>query len=145
MSNRTSSKPLPAGFCPAPGTVVSIPIGLGLRHLGMVSDRMIGGRPTILSSSNQQGCLVEEPWDQFDPHGAATIEPLTGPASGLQAVARMRSLMGTPYSWLNRNCEHVIHEALGLEICSPQLQTAAILAVVIGFVWFAASGKLKAS
>lgn len=111
---------------PAPGTVVSTPLILGIHHIGIVSDRVVHGVPMVISGSNRQGKVVEETWSAFAPTGKWKVETLTGPVSGLAVVERARSILGTPYDLLTWNCDHVTHYALGLRPQSPQLMLVCI-------------------
>lgn len=106
---------------PAPGTVVSVPIALGFRHKGIVSDRWLNGKPMVISGSNRMGYVVEETWDVFSGGIEHRVENIDGVVSGMTAVMRARSKVGTTYSLLEWNCDHVVHYAVGLEPRSPQI------------------------
>ena len=106
---------------PAPGSVVSTPIIFGLRHYGIVSDRWENDMPMVISGSNRMGEVVEESWTVFAPSGQWRREALIGPISGLAAVARARTRIGSKYELLSWNCDHLAHYAVGLSPRSPQL------------------------
>lgn len=111
---------------PIPGSVVSTPIIFGIRHFGIVSDRWQNGMPMVISGSNRMGKVVEETWGVFAPSGRWKHEALTGPVSGLAAVARARAKLGSKYELLSWNCDHLTHYALGLPTQSPQLAIVCI-------------------
>jgi len=127
---------------PIAGTVVSVPIILGLRHHGIVSDRWQDGKPMVISGSNRMGCVVEESWDAFDPSGMSRIEEFCGPITGVSAVIRARAKLGSKYSLVAWNCDHVVHHAVGLEPKSPQLAISCLIGGVI-LVALANGNKLK--
>ena len=118
---------------PQPGTVVTVPLGFGFRHLGIVSDRWLAGQPMVIAGSSRTGTVAEEAWGVFCPDGRYEVVDLGGPINGHAAVWRARSHIGTRYSLLNWNCDHVVRDAVGLQPESPQ-----IVACVLGGLMIAA-------
>ena len=133
---------LPQQAWPAPGTVVSSPIILGFRHFGIVSERMLDGKPTVLSASNRRGFACEEAWDVFTPTGEYAIENLSGPLCGYEVVEMARRALGTRYSILNWNCDHFVHHAVGLAPRSPQVGVCIASAILVALA-AASSGRIK--
>ncbi len=118
---------------PPPGAAVSVPIGLGYRHKGIVSDQWYDGKPMVISNSARAGGVYEEPWDEFAGGREVRNEKLCGDFPPHVIISRARSFLGTKYDLLNWNCDHLVTEALGLNRESPQLQaTVAVLALTLG-------------
>lgn len=117
---------------PAPGTVVSVPIILGYRHKGIVSDRWHNGRPMVISNSNRGGGVVEESWDSFCQGRAPAVEGYPGNLPCYQVLSRARLCVGKGYRLLDWNCEHFVMYAHGLKPESWQvLVTFATAAIAL--------------
>lgn len=122
---------------PAQGSIVSTPILLGYRHIGIVSDRYHDGKPMIISNSSRAGGVREEPWDTFAQHQPVKVEYSASGLDAFRIVERARSRIGTPYDLIKWNCEHLATHALGKEPQSPQVKATLALAalgcLILGF------------
>lgn len=114
----------------APGTVVSVPWVLGVRHVGLVTERLVEGRPTVISNSKRDG-VVEETWHAFCDGHLPQVESLRGPRDGRDAIAWARTRIGRSYDLFDSNCEHFVRDALGLPRESPQLRAGMAMAGLV--------------
>lgn len=112
---------------PLPGSIVSVPIVFGYRHLGIVSDRFHGGKPMVISNSARSGGVYEEPWDVFSQGKPFRIKETHAGIGGSEAIRRARSLIGTRYDLFSWNCEHLVTFAQGLSPTSPQILATTAL------------------
>lgn len=124
---------------PAPGSIVSTPILLGYRHLGIVSDRFHGDLPMVISNSSRSGGVEEEPWALFLQGGPVRVERHGQGLDAARIVARARSRLGTPYDLFRWNCEHLVTFALGRNPQSPQLR-ATVATLALGWAIFGFRG-----
>lgn len=109
----------------SPGTPVKIG-RIGYCHYAIVSDRWHGGKPMLISLSYRVGTVAEEPWDRVAAGRAVRPSELTSMLEPDQVLARARSHLGDRrYHLLKDNCEHFVHDALGLRPRSRQLEMAA--------------------
>lgn len=118
---------------PHPGSVVSVPIFLGYRHLGIVSDRFSNGKPMIISNSSRAGGTKEETLETFSQGRPVRIDQASDDLRAFEIVQRARSRLGSPYDLLSWNCEHLVAYARGLTPSSPQ---------ILGTLAFAALGLM---
>jgi hypothetical protein len=128
-----------AGAFPAPGSVVSSPLPLWLRHRGVVSDRWHRGKPMVISGSARAGCVCEESWDDFADGQPVKEEGYPSALPPWEVLRRVRSLIGTPYRLFDWNCDHVVAVAHGRKPESPQLVGTAAIAAVVALVLAASS------
>lgn len=113
-----------------PGSVVSTPFFLG-RHVGIVTDRLKDGSPTVISNSGALGGIVEQSLDEFKGKNPVRIDGYPGKMTASTVLSRARSKIGTPYSLLTWNCEHFVRYAHGLQQQSPQLALAVVAALIL--------------
>lgn len=113
---------------PKPGSIVSVPAYIILRHKGVVSDRWLGGKPMVLSASARVGHGAEEPWDVFSSGQEWKNEGYPGalPPSGV--LSRARALLGKPYDPVVWNCDMFVSVCHGLPPFSWQLVLALAIA-----------------
>ena len=108
-----------------PGTPVKIGC-LGYDHYAIVSDRMAGDRPMLISLSYRTGTVAEEPWDQVVRGRKVTPSRLRPVLPPDEVIARARAAVGQRrYNLVTSNCEHFVHESLGLRARSRQIEGAA--------------------
>ena len=117
---------------PQPGMMVSVPIFLIYRHIGIVSDRWHGGKPMVISTSARAGVVREESWNTFTQGRVVTAEVYPGRLPSWEVVRRARSLIGTQYDLLTRNCEQFVTFAHGLKPQSVQVALTVAIALCIG-------------
>lgn len=117
---------------PEPGMVVSVPILLMYRHTGIVSDRWHDGKPMVISTSVRSGGVHEEPWGTFAQGRDVTDNGYPGRLPGWEVVRRARSLIGTQYDLLTKNCEQFVMFAHGLKPQSAQLALTVVIALCVG-------------
>ena len=122
---------------PAPGTVISVPAYLFLRHKGIVSDHWHGGKPMVISNSARAGGVAEEPWDVFTGGLAWKSEGYPGTLTPFEVLRRARSAFDTKYKLFNWNCENFIAYCHGLPPASPQVAFILLIALA-GIVLVAA-------
>lgn len=113
---------------PQSGMVVSVPIFLFYRHQGIVSDRWHDAKPMVISASSRSGGVHEEPWDVFAQGLAVTVDGYPGGLPSHEVLRRARSLIGTQYDVLARNCEHLVTYVHGLK---PQSLQVALTFVIV--------------
>ncbi|MEM0985381.1 MAG: hypothetical protein AAGJ32_03965 [Pseudomonadota bacterium] len=86
---------------PRPGDVVSIPLGIGLRHYGVVT---LAG--TVISRSSRHGGVVEQSLEAFaDGRHVKRHRPKAG-TNPFVTDARARRRVGADYSLTEANCVH---------------------------------------
>jgi len=120
--------------------LLALPAGTEVRvrhlffsHVGMLSDRFIGGERGVLAFSAKAGGLIEEPLSVF---AAGKDVEFIGYPGGLPpetVMQRARGRRGLKYDALGFNCEHFVRYAHGLPVESPQLK-----------FWVRASGTVVA-
>jgi Lecithin retinol acyltransferase len=131
-----SSPVIPASL--RPGTVVTVLVFPFFRHKGIVSDRLIGGKPMVLSNSARTGGVAEEPWDVFAAGQPVLVEGYPGGLPPALVLYRARSRVGTKYHLLNWNCEHLVSYSHGLASRSPQVAIVAAAVLIAGLAAFVA-------
>jgi hypothetical protein len=94
-------------------------------HVGIVSDIVVKGSPTVISSSKRCGRVVEGTWDQS---AAGVPARRRGRLPGSLFIARARAQIGRRW-FLFDNCEHVAARAHGLPPHSGQMLALGLLAV----------------
>lgn len=118
---------------PPPGTVVSVLVFTPwpVRHMGIVTDRRIGGLPTVISNSKKVGQVEEESWKAFAGEGAVRVEGYLGRLHHSVVLARAFSRLGDPWRLSDSNCEHFVRWAHGVELDSPQIRFGATMALLV--------------
>lgn len=86
----------------------------------------------VISTSARSGGVCEESWDTFAQGCAVTIEGHPGRLPGWEVVRRARSLMGTQYDLLAKNCEQFVTFVHGLKPQSTQLALTVVVALCVG-------------
>lgn len=129
---KSSNKLIGTVNWPESGTVVSVPIFLLYRHTGIVSDRWHGGKPMVISTSPRSGGVREESWDTFSQGHDVTVEGHLGRLPGWEVVRRARSLVGTQYDLLTKNCDQFVTFVHGLKPRSTQLALTVVIALCVG-------------
>lgn len=110
---------------PPPGTPVKIRFGI-YHHYAIVSDRIVDGKPTLISLSRRSGTVAEEAWDEVARGRPVRSSRLRSTLSPDLVVSRARSRIGERrYKLLTSNCEHFARECLGLPVRCRQLQGAS--------------------
>lgn len=117
----------------APGTVVSVLVFTPwpVRHMGIVTGRRIGGRPTVISNSKKVGQVAEESWQDFAGGGAVRVEGYPGRHHHSVVLARAFSRLGHPWRLADSNCEHFVRWAHGVPAESPQVRFGAATALLL--------------
>ena len=112
---------------PTTGMIVSTDrLGL-LRAYGIVSDRMVDGKPCVIAGSIRSGRICEHRWEQFSRGSGVSIEPCSG-AFPEESVRRARLLVGARYNALTWRGEHALgHD---LELKSVGILVIALLTVL---------------
>jgi hypothetical protein len=121
---------------PEPGTIVSVSLGFGFRHRGVVSDKWEKGIPMIISNSRKAGGVTESTWETFGCLEHWRVDETSGPAAGLRAVQRARSQISTQYDLVNWNCDHLVYYSVGLPPQSPQILISATIAAALMLLRF---------
>jgi hypothetical protein len=114
---------------PRPGDVVYVWFLAVFRHKGIVSDRYWNGKPMIIANSWTSGGVAEIPWDDFAGGQLVFLERAPRDLHPFVVLYNARSMMGQRYDVALSNCEHFVYTCYGLPPRSPQLATAAVLAV----------------
>jgi hypothetical protein len=127
--------PLRPGDLPVGAPVYVVVFGL-VKHWGILADRFVDGKPTVVSNSYRAGGTFEEAWDAFSGGRDVHYAPLSTALAGSEVLRRARARLGRRWSLWSWNCEHAVREALGLPVQSPQLRTAVAVGVI---AWIARS------
>lgn len=122
----------------APGTVIAVWVG-PIQHVGVVSDRMHGSHPNVISNSHRAGRVIEEPLPVFAGGRPVNVVGYLGNLSPQKVLQRARSRIGETWD-LFWNCEHFVKWAHGLRPRSPQLVAGVILMCAFA-VLLVAGGK----
>lgn len=114
-----------------PGTVVAVSVGT-VDHVGILTDQIVGGAPTVISNSMRAGGVAEDPLHTFG--GGREIRVLGHPGhlSQREVLRRARSQLGKRWRLFSWNCEHFVHWAHGLKPSSPQLTVGISLLALLG-------------
>ncbi len=124
LDNGNSPSPIddPRGI-PA-GTPIYLNVGF-YRHIGIVSDRKMHGKPMVLEKSLKRGRAMEVTWDTFSNGQPIYRYDIQSNTNAQNAIRNARSKLGETWTPWN-NCEHFVRESLCVDSSSPQLQTTAI-------------------
>lgn len=107
-----------------PGDVIGVRVG-PVTHVGIVSDRYVGGEPLVISNSHRAGGVAEEPLSVFRGGYQLVSVPQSSTIARWQIPARARQMLGSRWNLFSWNCEHFVHWASGLKPRSPQLDQAS--------------------
>ena len=116
-----------------PGTILAVDSGF-YRHVGIVTDRTMDGRPMVISNSFRKGGVFEEPWDDFSCHQHVAVQGYPGQLDADSVLRRARTKTGTRWNLFVWNCEHFVYWAHGLRPHSPQLITMSACASIIASI-----------
>jgi len=117
--------------CPA-GTIVAAP-GPLYEHVGLLTGHYLVGQRTVYSFSRAAGGFVEQVISQFAPNGSVVVKGYPSILPPELVLQRAQSWRGLPYLLWERNCEHFVNFAHGLEVRSRQvMQWGALAALVVG-------------
>lgn len=95
-------------------------------HYAIVSDRMHGDKPMLISLSYRTGTVAEEPWDEVVRGRSIERSGLRSDLDAAEVVARARAKVGNArYNLIKNNCEHFVCDVLGLPARSRQVEHAA--------------------
>ncbi|MDQ6984031.1 MAG: lecithin retinol acyltransferase family protein [Ghiorsea sp.] len=117
------------------GAIVGVPFLGVLKHVGVISDRIINGKPTVFSASQKTGVVQEEDFDSFSEGKPVKLVNMSGNLSGVEVVQRARSKKGEKYSLFFWNCEHFACWCHGLKVESKQLQFFGTVACLAFLLW----------
>lgn len=123
------SRPLTPTRWPTPGSVVSVPAYLFLRHRGIVSDSFHNGKPMVISNSARTGGVMEESWDTFTSGQPCKVEDRPSQLDVREVLNRARMPPQTRYNVFNWNCESFVAYCYGLPPSSPQLAVLMLVAL----------------
>lgn len=112
-----------------PGTVVAVNVG-PITHVGVVTDKIVDGLPTVISNSMRAGGVAEEPLGLFANGGQVWLLGYIGRLSPHEVIERARSQIGKQWN-LFWNCEHLVRWVHGLKPESPQLVMGAALVATL--------------
>ena len=113
---------------PTPGSIISVPAYVLLRHKGIVSDRWYGGKPMVISASARVGHGAEEPWDVFTSGQQWAYEGYPGSLQPWEVLQRARALLTKAYDLFAWNCDTFAYASHGIAKVSPQVVMACALA-----------------
>jgi hypothetical protein len=120
------------------GTIVSVPTYVFFRHVGIVSNRWLDGKPMVISNSCRLGGVFETSWDEFSQGLPVYLESKDPPGSlsRLEILHRARSVIGTRYDLFAWNCDDLVGYARGVKPNITQLKITAGL-VLISYAFLA--------
>lgn len=101
------------------GDKLSVPGRAGTRHVGVYA-----GADRVIHNSKVHLRVVEESVAAFAEGAAITIEARARTGTEWLVVERARRHLGSAYSLLSWNCEHLVEYARTGSPSSPQLQVA---------------------
>ena len=129
---------------PDPGTIVSVDFGI-YHHPGIVTDRLLDGKPMVISNSYRRRGVFEESWDDFTCGRKVLVRRSPDPSQVAAILQRSRSRIGNRWNLLRWNCEHFVAWSYGNHSHSPQLQSlVAGVALVAGtaMIYFRTTRKI---
>ncbi|HKT72545.1 MAG TPA: lecithin retinol acyltransferase family protein [Steroidobacteraceae bacterium] len=109
---------------------MSVPIGLGYRHKGVVSDRWYCGKPAVFSGSARRGAVREEPWECFSRGKPVRDDGYPSALAANEVLRRARELVGRRYHIFDLNCDHVVAIVHGQKPESPQVHATVAIALI---------------
>ncbi len=125
---------------PEPGSVVYVCFAGPFRHKGVVTDRWVNGKPTVIANAIKTKGVKEITWDQFEDARQVFLDNKPAEVDAHVVLWRARRLIGQAYIPLTFNCEHFVEVCYGKKPNSAQvvLALAGALALV-GLLAMAAS------
>lgn len=115
-----------------PGNVVVTDFGV-YQHWSLVSDKVCeNGKPMLISATNRNGTVEEESWDEVTQGRNTYVADVTYSRPFNEVIEAARSQISNwKYSVTEKNCEHFVKWATGLEVSSTQVK-AGVAGAVIG-------------
>lgn len=121
------------------GTVIRVSHGW-YDHVGLLGDSLLKGERSVVAFSSKDMGFVEQPYSAFSQGRQVTSDGYLGSLPSAAVMQRSRLKKGTPYSWINFNCEHFVRYAHGVQIESPQVKQWTILGSVAGLAFLSVRG-----
>ena len=119
--------------------IVIVYMGL-YEHWALLSDKVSGGKPMLISNTWRNGTVKEEAWDQVvggRPYKIHAVKP-SSPAHVILTKAR-NAAGHVKYDLIRYNCEHFINDMITGVAKSSQVRQMAL----IGSLTFAVSVLLS--
>ncbi len=106
-----------------PGDVVVTNFGI-YQHWSLVTDRKCDeGNYMLISATKRNGTVKEEPWHIVTDGKETYVAQVEGELPLSQVLANARSQIGTwVYSVTDKNCEHFVKWASGIQVSSTQVK-----------------------
>ncbi|GAB6069939.1 lecithin retinol acyltransferase family protein [Thiomicrorhabdus hydrogeniphila] len=106
-----------------PGDVVVTNFGM-YQHWSLVTDRMCElGNYMLISATKRNGTVQEEAWHTVTGGKETYVAQVEGELPLTQVLANARSQIGTwVYSVTDKNCEHFVKWASGIQVSSTQVK-----------------------
>lgn len=113
-----------------PGLIIDVNVFVD--HYAIVSDRLIDGKPALISLSQRCGTVKEESWEEVVGGRPWRVHGYPGDLSGPEVIRRARRaiLDQRGYALWSSNCQHFAYEMHGQVPQSPELKTVAGLGAV---------------
>lgn len=111
------------------GTVLAVWIG-PFRHIGIATDRFVGGEQCVISNSRRRGLATEEPLSVFAADRKIYRVEWPFSISVEEVLQRARSMLGRRWSIFD-NCEHFVRRAFAQNPGSGQLLAFGFIAIVV--------------
>lgn len=113
-------------------------VHMGLyQHWALMSDRMMNGKPMLISNTLRNGTVQEEPWDMVVGNRKFEVHNLQISTSPFIILAKARSFVNkVKYDLLQYNCEHFVREMITGVAKSTQVKRALTLGgITIGTLY----------
>lgn len=113
-------------------------VHMGLyQHWALMSDRMMSGKPMLISNTLRNGTVQEEPWDKVVGNRKFEVHNLQISTSPLLILTKARSFVNrVKYDLLHYNCEHFVREVITGAAKSTQVKRALALGgITIGVLY----------
>lgn len=109
--------------------IVIVYMGKGLyKHWALLSDRISGGKPMLISNTLRNGTVREESWDSVVGHRPYKILAVKTLLPAPVILAKARCYIGKArYDLLSYNCEHFVKEMVSGVAKSGQVRQALII------------------
>jgi hypothetical protein len=118
-----------------PGALISIDMGV-YSHIGLVTDRWVKGKPTIIALSETHDSVVELPWHEVVDRRTVKLYPEQGALAPSLVINRARACLGKLQWRVSFNCEHFARAIHGLEIKSIELRKILVgICLVVGAIF----------
>lgn len=106
-----------------PGTVVATGISwTPFYHVGLLTSDIANGVPTVISNSQRNGGVAEEPMADFGDVGSIRVLGYWSDLNSEEVLQRARRYLGSKWSLTGWNCEHFVRAAHAVKVESPQLR-----------------------